>query len=104
MDVSVFDQSGCASPHNLYIERGSDYTRKFCEILADVFRKQKLKYLNQLYRQNKFLLFTHLGEYMTLKVKFGEAIQCHGLYFIQKTMNFASLYTQGCLWYILLSI
>ena len=40
VDVSVFDQSGCASPHNLYIEKGGVITpEKFCEILADVFPK-----------------------------------------------------------------
>lgn len=26
VDVSVFDQSGCASPHNLYIEKGGIVT------------------------------------------------------------------------------
>ena len=34
-DVSVFDQSGCTSPHNLYIERGGAVSpERFCEILT----------------------------------------------------------------------
>lgn len=40
VDVSVFDQSGCASPHNLYIETGGIVTpERFCEILAEAFPK-----------------------------------------------------------------
>ena len=40
VDVSVFDQSGCASPHNLYIEKGGIVTpERFCEILAEAFPK-----------------------------------------------------------------
>jgi hypothetical protein len=40
VDVSVFDQSGCASPHNLYIEQGGEVSpERFCEILAEAFPK-----------------------------------------------------------------
>ncbi|NRD23014.1 acyl-CoA reductase [Winogradskyella litoriviva] len=35
VDSSVFDQTGCASPHNLYIERGGTISpREFCRLLA----------------------------------------------------------------------
>lgn len=44
VDVSVFDQAGCASPHNLYIERGGTISpEKFCEILADIFPKTEVQ-------------------------------------------------------------
>lgn len=44
VDVSVFDQSGCASPHNLYIETGGFITpERFCEILADTFPKTEIQ-------------------------------------------------------------
>lgn len=44
VDVSVFDQSGCASPHNLYIEKGGEVTpERFCEILAEVFPKTEVQ-------------------------------------------------------------
>lgn len=44
VDVAVFDQSGCASPHNLYIEEGGVITpERFCEILADVFPKTEIQ-------------------------------------------------------------
>ena len=44
VDVSVFDQSGCASPHNLYIEKGGIITpERFCEILAEVFPKTEVQ-------------------------------------------------------------
>lgn len=44
VDVSVFDQSGCASPHNLYIEKGGRVTpERFCEILAEVFPKTEVQ-------------------------------------------------------------
>jgi hypothetical protein len=44
VDVSVFDQSGCASPHNLYVERGGVISpEEFCEILAGVFPKTELQ-------------------------------------------------------------
>ncbi len=44
VDVSVFDQAGCASPHNLYIEKGGAVSpERFCEILADVFPKTELQ-------------------------------------------------------------
>lgn len=40
VDVSVFDQAGCASPHNLYIEKGGEVSpERFCEILAESFPK-----------------------------------------------------------------
>ncbi|MDC6389782.1 acyl-CoA reductase [Maribacter sp. PR1] len=36
VDSSVFDQTGCASPHNLYIERGGEVSPKeFCQFLAE---------------------------------------------------------------------
>ncbi len=44
VDVSVFDQSGCASPHNLYIEKGGMISpERFCEILAEAFPKIELQ-------------------------------------------------------------
>lgn len=44
VDVSVFDQAGCASPHNLYIERGGIVSpERFCEILAESFPKTELQ-------------------------------------------------------------
>ncbi len=44
VDVSVFDQAGCASPHNLYIEKGGEVSpERFCEILAEVFPKTELQ-------------------------------------------------------------
>lgn len=44
VDVSVFDQGGCASPHNLYIEKGGNVSpEKFCGILADVFPKTEMQ-------------------------------------------------------------
>lgn len=44
VDVSIFDQAGCASPHNLYIERGGVISPKqFCEILATVFPKTEIQ-------------------------------------------------------------
>lgn len=44
VDVSVFDQEGCASPHNLYIEKGGEVSPEhFCEILAEVFPKTELQ-------------------------------------------------------------
>lgn len=40
VDISVFDQTGCASPHNLYIERGGAISpERFCEIMSEVFPK-----------------------------------------------------------------
>lgn len=40
VDVSVFDQTGCASPHNLFIEKGGKVTpERFCEIMAETFPK-----------------------------------------------------------------
>lgn len=44
VDVSVFDQAGCASPHNLYIERGGEVSpERFCEILAETFPKTEIQ-------------------------------------------------------------
>lgn len=44
VDISVFDQTGCASPHNLYIERGGEISpERFCEIMADVFPKTEIQ-------------------------------------------------------------
>ncbi len=44
VDVSIFDQAGCASPHNLYIERGGVVSpERFCEILAESFPKTELQ-------------------------------------------------------------
>ena len=44
VDASVFDQAGCASPHNLYIEKGGEVSpERFCEILADAFPKTELQ-------------------------------------------------------------
>lgn len=44
VDVSVFDQAGCASPHNLYIERGGVVSpERFCEILAETFPKTEIQ-------------------------------------------------------------
>ena len=36
VDVSVFDQTGCASAHNLFVEKGGAVSpEKFCEILNE---------------------------------------------------------------------
>lgn len=44
VDVSVFDQTGCASPHNLFIEKGGAVSpERFCEILADSFPKTEMQ-------------------------------------------------------------
>lgn len=44
VDVSIFDQAGCASPHNLYIERGGAISpEQFCEILSRVFPKTEIQ-------------------------------------------------------------
>lgn len=44
VDISVFDQTGCASPHNLFIERSGEVTpERFCEIMADVFPKTEVQ-------------------------------------------------------------
>lgn len=44
VDVSIFDQAGCASPHNLYIERGGAVSpERFCEILAEAFPKTEVQ-------------------------------------------------------------
>ena len=44
VDISVFDQTGCASPHNLFIEKkGFISPEQFCEILAEVMPKTELQ-------------------------------------------------------------
>ncbi|MHA7943511.1 LuxE/PaaK family acyltransferase [Formosa sp. 3Alg 14/1] len=44
VDSSVFDQTGCASPHNLYIETGGVVSPKaFCALLAEGFKKTSLQ-------------------------------------------------------------
>lgn len=44
VDVSVFDQTGCASPHNLYIEEGGVVSPEdFCEMLGDSMIKTELQ-------------------------------------------------------------
>ena len=44
VDSSVFDQTGCASPHNVYIERGGEISpREFCELLAEGMKKSAIQ-------------------------------------------------------------
>ncbi len=44
VDVSVFDQTGCASAHNLYIERGGAVSpMRFCEILNESMAKTEIQ-------------------------------------------------------------
>lgn len=44
VDVSVFDQTGCASPHNLYIEEGGVVSpEEFSDILGDSMTKTELQ-------------------------------------------------------------
>lgn len=44
VDVSVFDQTGCASAHNLFIEKGGSVTpQRFCEILNESMRKTEIQ-------------------------------------------------------------
>ena len=44
VDASVFDQTGCASPHNLYIEEGGIISPKqFCELLAEGMKKSAVQ-------------------------------------------------------------
>jgi len=44
IDVSVFDQSGCASAHNLFIEKGGEVSpQKFCEILNESMCKTEVQ-------------------------------------------------------------
>lgn len=44
VDASVFDQTGCASPHNLYIERNGEISPKeFCALVADGMKKAALQ-------------------------------------------------------------
>lgn len=44
VDTSVFDQTGCASPHNLFIERGGNVSpERFTEILADCMKRTEIQ-------------------------------------------------------------
>lgn len=44
VDSSVFDQTGCASPHNLYIETGGVISPKeFCGLLAEGMQKTSIQ-------------------------------------------------------------
>jgi hypothetical protein len=44
VDVSVFDQTGCASAHNLFIEKGGAVTpERFCEILNESMGKTEIQ-------------------------------------------------------------
>ena len=44
MDVSVFDQTGCASAHNLFVEKGGAVSpEKFCEILNESMAKTEIQ-------------------------------------------------------------
>ena len=44
VDVSVFDQTGCASPHNLYIEEGGAVSpEEFIDILGDSMKKTEVQ-------------------------------------------------------------
>ncbi len=44
VDVSVFDQTGCASPHNLYIEEGGVISpEEFSDLLGDSMTKTELQ-------------------------------------------------------------
>ena len=44
VDVSVFDQTGCASPHNLYIEDGGAVSAdRFIELLAEEMEKAEVR-------------------------------------------------------------
>jgi len=44
VDVSVFDQTGCASPHNLFIERGGVVSpEQFCTLLDEAMRKTEIQ-------------------------------------------------------------
>lgn len=44
VDISVFDQAGCASPHNLYIEKGGSVSPElFINMLADAMKKTEIQ-------------------------------------------------------------
>jgi Acyl-CoA reductase (LuxC)./Acyl-protein synthetase, LuxE. len=44
IDTSVFDQTGCASPHNLYVEDGGNISvSRFLEILGEIMPKVELQ-------------------------------------------------------------
>ena len=44
VDVSVFDQTGCASPHNLYVEEGGAVSpEEFIDIIGDSMQKTELQ-------------------------------------------------------------
>lgn len=44
VDVSVFDQTGCASPHNLFVEEGGNVSlARFMELLAEAMAKTEVQ-------------------------------------------------------------
>lgn len=44
VDASVFDQTGCASPHNLFIEKNGEISpQEFCALLAEGMKKSALQ-------------------------------------------------------------
>ena len=44
VDVSVFDQTGCASPHNLFVEKGGAVSpEEFCKILSEAMQKTEFQ-------------------------------------------------------------
>jgi hypothetical protein len=44
VDIAVFDQTGCASPHNLYVEKGGAISQEqFCRVLAEVLDKIEIQ-------------------------------------------------------------
>lgn len=44
VDISIFDQTGCASPHNLFIERGGVISpKKFCLFLANSLERTMIQ-------------------------------------------------------------
>lgn len=44
VDISVFDQAGCASPHNLYIEKGGKVSpQQFTDLLAEAMKKTEVQ-------------------------------------------------------------
>jgi len=65
VDVSVFDQSGCASPHNLYIENGGVITpERFCEILAEIFPKTEIQIPKPFISPEQIsIIYSSKGEY-----------------------------------------
>lgn len=44
VDTFVFDQAGCASPHNLYVEDGGNISlEQFCDLLTKAFDKTEIQ-------------------------------------------------------------